>query len=79
MRTVEQLKAEIEIRKQLGLPRIELTPEERARAFGDVDYSNRDRNDRLKTMVVRYNNGLSLSKSDIKEVKKYLKQASNTI
>lgn len=79
MRTVEQLKAEIEIRKQLGLPRIELTPEERARAFGDVDYSNRDRDDRLKTMVVRYNNGLSLSKSDIKEVKKYLKQASITI
>jgi hypothetical protein len=79
MRTVEQLKAEIEIRKQLGLPRIELTPEERARAFGDVDYSNRDRDARLKTMVVRYNNGLSLSKSDIKEVKKYLKQASNTI
>jgi hypothetical protein len=79
MRTVEQLKAEIEIRKQLGLPRIELTPAERARAFGDVDYSNRDRDDRLKTMVVRYNNGLSLSKSDIKEVKKYLKQASSTI
>lgn len=79
MRTIEQLKAEIEIRKQLGLPRIELTPEERARAFGDVDYSNRDRDDRLKTMVVRYNNGLSLSKSDIKEVKKYLKQASSTI
>jgi hypothetical protein len=79
MRTVEQLKAEIEIRKQLGLPRLELTPEERARAFGDVDYSNRDRDDRLKTMVVRYNNGLSLSKSDIKEVKKYLKQASNII
>ena len=79
MRTIEQLKAEIEIRKQLGLPRLELTPEERARAFGDVDYSNRDRDDRLKTMVVRYNNGLSLSKSDIKEVKKYLKQASSTI
>lgn len=79
MRTIEQLKAEIEIRKQLGLPGLELTPEEMARAFGDVDYSNRDRDDRIKTMVNRYKNGLSLSKSDIKEVKKYLKQASSTI
>jgi hypothetical protein len=79
MRTIEQLKAEIEIRKQLGLPRLELTPEERARAFGDVGYSNRDKDARIKTMVDRYKNGLSLSNIDIKEVKKYLKQVSSTI
>lgn len=75
MRTIEQLKTEIAIRKELGLPRIELTLEERARAFGDSSLVNRDKDARIKTMADRYKNGLSLSKSDIKEVKKYLKQS----
>ena len=35
MRTHQQLLYEIEIRKALDLPRIELTEEERQRAFGD--------------------------------------------
>ena len=35
MRTHQQLIEEIAFRKEHGLPRIELTPEERVRAFGD--------------------------------------------
>ena len=73
MRSHSELLEEIRIRKELGLPRIELTLEERARAFGDPSLINRDRDLRIKTMVDRYNNNLSLSKSDIKEVRKYLK------
>ena len=73
MRSYDQLLNEIKIRKELGLPRIELTREERIRAFGDLNLVNRDKDLRIKTMVDRYNNGLSLSKSDIAEVKKYLK------
>ena len=35
MRTHQELMAEIKLRSALGLPRIELTPEERIRAYGD--------------------------------------------
>lgn len=73
MRTYDELKAEMELRKILGLPRIELTPEEKARAFGDVEWSKRNPNARIEEMCRRYKEGLSLSKSDAKEVRKYLK------
>ena len=73
MRTYDELKAEIKLRKELGLPRIELTSEERARAFGDADWPNRDKNARINVMCKRYQDGLPLSKSDIKEVKRFLK------
>ena len=73
MRTYDELKAEIKLRKELGLPRIELTSAERARAFGDADWPNRDRNARINEMCKRYQDGLPLSKSDIKEVKRFLK------
>ena len=52
---------------------IELTAEERARAFGDAEWPNRDTTARIKEMCLRYKTGLALSKSDVKEVKKYLK------
>jgi hypothetical protein len=73
MRTYEELVAEMKMRKELGLPRLVLTPEEKARAFGDVEWSKRDPNSRIETMVDRFKKGLKLSKSDIKEVKRYLK------
>jgi hypothetical protein len=73
LRTYDELKAEIKLRKELGLPRIELTSEERARAFGDADWPNRDKNARINVMCKRYQDGLPLSKSDIKEVKRFLK------
>ena len=73
MRTYDQLLEELKLCKQLGT-RLELTPEEKARAFGDVEYSMRDTTARIKGMCLRYKAGLALSKSDIKEVKKYLKE-----
>ena len=73
MRTYDELKAEIKLRKELGLSRIELTSEERARAFGDADWPNRDKNARINVMCKRYQDGLPLSKSDIKEVKRFLR------
>ena len=73
MRTYDQLITEIQYRKENNLPRIELTAEERARSFGDVNLANRDRNNRIQEMIYRFRNGLKLSKSDTKEVKKYLK------
>ena len=73
MRTYDELKAEMELRKILGLPRIQLTPEEKARAFGDVEWSKRNPNARIETMCQRYQDGLPLSKSDIKEVKRFLR------
>jgi len=73
LRTYDELKAEIKLREELGLPRIELTSEERARAFGDADWPNRDKNARINVMCKRYQDGLPLSKSDIKEVKRFLR------
>jgi hypothetical protein len=74
LRTHEELVAEIKYRRENNLPRIELTPAEKARAFGDVSWSQTDRRmSRLNTMLDRYKSGLPLSKSDIKEVKNYLK------
>ena len=72
MRTNDQLLADLKASKELGFP-FELTAEERARAFGDTEWPNRDTTSRIKEMCLRYKAGLALSKSDIKEVKKYLK------
>ena len=73
MRTHDELLTEIKLRKLLGLPRIELTAEEKARAFGDVEWSKRNPNARIETMCQRYQDGLPLSKSDVKEVKRFLR------
>lgn len=73
MRTIEQLKQEIAIRKELGLPRIELTIEEKKRAFGDCEYNYRDNSARIQGMIDRLSQDLRLSRSDLKELKNYLK------
>lgn len=73
MRTYDELVKEMKLRKALGLPRITLTPEEKVRAFGDTEWPNRDPNSRIELMVQRFKEGLKLSKSDLKEVKQYLK------
>ena len=73
MRTYTELKQEIKIRKELGLPRLELTPQEKVRAFGDTEWASSNLNSRMELMVQRFKQGLKLSKSDTKEVKQYLK------
>jgi len=72
MRTNDQLLADLKASKELGLPFV-LTAEEKARAFGDAEWPNRDTTARIKEMCLRYKAGLTLSKSDIKEVKKHLR------
>ena len=73
MRTIEQLKEEIALRKELGLPRIVLTLEERQRAFGDCEYTYRDDSIRIQLMLNRLSQGLKLSRNDLKELKNCLK------
>jgi hypothetical protein len=73
MRTIEQLREEIAIRKALDLPRIELTLEEKKRAFGDCSYDYRDNSVRIQLMIDRLSQGLKLSRNDLKELKSYLK------
>ena len=52
MRTNDQLLADLKASKELGLP-FELTAEERARAFGDAEWPNRDTTTRIKEMCLR--------------------------
>ena len=71
MRTHQQLLAEIQIRKVLGLPRIELTPEERTAAFGDT--AKRDPYAYEKSLVERLQSGLPMSISAKRMAKQFLK------
>ena len=73
MRTIEQLKQEIALRKELDLPHIVLTLEEKKRAFGDCSYQDRDQDMRIKMMIERQSKGLKLSRDDLKELRKCLK------
>jgi hypothetical protein len=72
MRTIEQLKQEIALRKELDLPHIVLTLEEKKRAFGDCSYDYRDNSVRIQLMIERQSKGLKLSRNDLKELKSYL-------
>ena len=72
MRTIQQLRAEIEVRKTLGLPRIELTEQERVEAFGDTQ--ERDQNANVKMLVERFKQGLPLSVHDKRMARKYIKE-----
>ena len=74
MRTHQQLIEEIAFRKERGLPRIELTQEERVRAFGDESLINKDPNARCKYLVERLLAGLPMSIADKKTAKQYLKK-----
>ena len=72
MRTIQQLRAEIEVRKALGLPRIELTEEERVEAFGDTQ--ERDQSANVKMLVERFKQGLPLSVHDKRMARKFIKE-----
>jgi hypothetical protein len=72
VRTIQQLRAEIEVRKTLGLPRIELTEQERVEAFGDTQ--ERDQNANVKMLVERFKQGLPLSVHDKRMARKYIKE-----
>jgi len=71
MRTHQEMMAEINLREMLGLPRIELTEEERRRAFGDPSERDSDANDRM--LAERLKAGLPMSKDGIRRAKQYLK------
>ena len=71
MRTHDELMREIDLRRLLGLPRIQLTAEERARAFGDPQWADKEDYDQF--LAKRYVEGLAMSKSDKSRARKYLK------
>jgi hypothetical protein len=73
MRTIQQMRAEIEVRKALGMPRIELTEEERVEAFGDTQERDQDAN--VKMLVERFKQGLPLSVDDKRRVRKFMRVA----
>jgi hypothetical protein len=73
MRTIQQLRAEIEMRKALGMPRIELTEEERVESFGDTQERDQDAN--VKMLVERFKQGLPLSVDDKRRVRKFMRVA----
>ena len=71
MRSIQQLRAEIEVRKALGLPRIELSEQERVEAFGDTQERDQDAN--VKMLAERFKQGLPLSVHDKRQVRKFFK------
>ena len=73
MRTHQEMLREIEVRKALGLPRIGLTPEERARAFGDPALAQRDPDEYDKRLVERLKAGLPMSLHDKRRARKFMK------
>lgn len=76
MRTHQELLAEIKLRKELGLPRIELTEEERRAAFGDT--TKRDPYALEKAMVERLQSGLPMSIASRRMAKQFLKAQKET-
>lgn len=72
MRTHQQLLDEIAVRRSLGLPRIELTAEERARAYGDTHWANHD--DHRHVLAQRLRDGLPMSLSDKRRARQFLKE-----
>ena len=70
MRSHQELLREIEVRKTLGLPRIELTQEERTRAFGDSSWKS-DRMDYDRYLLERLEQGLPMSIEDRRRAKQY--------
>ena len=74
MRTIEEINEEIAVRKALGLPRITLTAEERARAFGDPALAHKKPYAYEQFLVERLQKGLPMSIADKKMARRYLKQ-----
>ena len=79
MRTHQQLLAEIKMREEFGLPRIELTAEERARAFGDASLADRDPYAYEKGLVERMQQGLPMSVADKRRAKQFIKQSNSVL
>lgn len=79
MRTHQQLLAEIRMRKEQGLPRIELTEEERVEQFGDTAWGDRDPYAYEKGLVERMQEGLPMSIADKRRAKQYLKQSNSVL
>ena len=73
MRTHQEMMAEIELRKALGLPRIELTPQERARAFGDAEWPERDLDSYDKMLAQRLTDGLPMSQADKRRARQFMR------
>jgi len=74
MRSHTELIREISIRKALGLPRIELTPEEKARAYGDPKPRDLSEHDRF--LAARYRQGLPMSHQDRARAKRFIRETS---
>lgn len=75
MRTHQQLMDEIALRKALGLPRIELTEEERAVEFGDASLAERKRTDSFdRYLAERLAAGLPLSIEYKRRARRYTRQ-----
>lgn len=73
MRTHQQLLAEIKMRKEQGLPRIELTAEERVEQFGDTTLASRDPYSYENWLVKRMEQGLPMSIADKRRARQHLK------
>lgn len=74
MRTHQQLLDEIALRKALGLPRIELTREEREAAFGDPNWAKRDPDAYEKTLVQRLKDGLPMTADDKRRARRFIRE-----
>lgn len=74
MRTHQQLIDEIALRKALGLPRIQLTPEEREAAFGDPTLAQRDPDEFDKMLVQRLKNGEYLCADWKRRARRYMRE-----
>lgn len=74
MRTHQQLLDEIEIRKALGLPRIQLTEEERRRSYGDPALAHKYETRREVDLVRRLQQGLPMSRQDKRDARRYMQE-----
>jgi hypothetical protein len=74
MRTETELRAEMAMRKALGLPKITLTTEERIRAFGDRSFAKTEPYAYEKRLAERLQNGLPLTFADKKIARQFIKE-----
>jgi hypothetical protein len=73
MRTYKQLMQEIAFRRANGLPRIELTAEERAAQFGDATLAQQKRDQPHDAYLAeRLKAGLYLSAEDKRRARRYM-------
>ena len=79
-RTLAQLREEIRFRKEHGLPRIQLTADELVEAFGDLDLAG-ERDDAAydRYLVSRLEHGLTLSLSDKRRARAYLRSQNKVL